>query len=89
MAWLMLSLKSKEQKKEDAMRTIATILGIIAPATVHAAEHATETTAGPMAWIFAGFCALVVVTQAVPAVMLLAGMIKGLVAKGENAEAGN
>jgi hypothetical protein len=71
------------------MRTLATIIGTIAPATAFAAEHATETTVGPLAWIFAGFCALVVVSQAVPAVMLLAGMIKGVVTKPEKTEARN
>ena len=36
---------------------------------------------GLLTWTFCGFCALVVVAQAVPAVMLLTGMIKGLVTK--------
>jgi hypothetical protein len=36
---------------------------------------------GLLAWTFCGFCALVVVAQAVPAVLLMAGMIKGLVTR--------
>ena len=72
------------------MRTLATIIGIIAPATVHAAEHAAENSGSFLVWIFAGMCALVVVGQVVPAIMLLTGMIKGLVARTEEkAEAKN
>ena len=36
---------------------------------------------GLLTWAFCGFCALVVVAQAVPAVMLMAGMVKGLATK--------
>ncbi len=65
------------------MRTIATIIGIIAPATAFAAENAVETSASPLVWIFAGFCAMVVVAQIVPAVMLMTGIVKGLVSATE------
>lgn len=36
---------------------------------------------GLLAWAFCGFCALMVVAQAVPAVLLMAGMAKGLVTR--------
>lgn len=36
---------------------------------------------GLLAWAFCGFCALLVVAQAVPAMLLMAGMIKGLITK--------
>jgi heme exporter protein D len=65
------------------MKTLATIIGTIAPATAYAAEHAAEQSNGLFVWIFAGMCALVVVAQIVPAIMLLTGMIKGLVARKE------
>ena len=38
-------------------------------------------------WIFLGFCALIVVAQLVPALLLLAGMVKGVVTKGEEEKA--
>ena len=65
------------------MKTLASIIGIIAPATVCAAEHATEAESGIFVWIFAGMCALVLVAQVVPAFMLLTGMIKGLAGRKE------
>ena len=65
------------------MKTLATILGTIAPATVYAADHAVEQSNGIFVWIFAGMCALVVVAQIVPAIMLLTGMVKGLVTRKE------
>lgn len=72
------------------MKTLTTLIGIITPVTVCAAERAAEESSGPLVWIFAGMCALVVVAQIVPAVMLLTGMIKGLVSRTEKkAEAEN
>ncbi len=35
------------------------------------------------AWIFLGFCALVVVAQLIPAALLFIGIIKGVFQKGE------
>ena len=69
---------------------ITTIIGTIAPATAFAANHGlTEDNSGIMVWAFLGFCALIVVAQVVPAVLLATGMVKGMVAvaKGETAEA--
>lgn len=33
-----------------------------------------------LVWLFLGFCSMIVVLQLVPAIMLLVGMVKGLVA---------
>ena len=30
-------------------------------------------------WVFLGFCALIVVAQVIPAVLLMTGMVKGVV----------
>jgi hypothetical protein len=62
------------------MRTLATIIGIIAPATAFAADKVTNTVfvSGPLILLFLGFCALVVVIQCIPALMMLYGMIKGI-----------
>ena len=46
---------------------------------------------GPLILLFLGFCALVVVVQCVPAIIMLVGMIKGTVSAktGEMVEAKN
>ena len=61
------------------MRAIATLMGILAPATAMAATGAMEDNSGIFVWVFLGFCALIVVAQIVPAVLLLTGMVKGVV----------
>ena len=65
------------------MKTLATLIGTIAPATAFAAANATAGNDGIFVWIFLGFFALVVVGQLVPAVMLIIGMVKGITAKTE------
>lgn len=40
---------------------------------------------GPLILLFLGFCALVVVIQCIPAIIMLTGMIKGVVSNRENA----
>ncbi|MDD2851943.1 MAG: hypothetical protein PHY09_08610 [Desulfuromonadaceae bacterium] len=63
------------------MKALATIMGIIAPATTFAASGATGNVfvSGPLILLFLGFCALVVVIQCIPAMIMLYGMIKGTV----------
>jgi len=63
------------------MRALATIMGIIAPATAFAASGAGEEGSGIFVWIFLGFFAMIVVGQLVPALMLITGLVKGIVAK--------
>ena len=65
------------------MKALATIMGIIAPATAFAASGAAEEGSGVFVWIFLGFFALIVVGQLVPAAMLITGMVKGIVSKNE------
>ena len=65
------------------MKALATIMGIIAPATAFAASGAGEEGSGIFVWIFLGFFAMIVVGQLVPAVMLITGLIKGLASKKE------
>ena len=60
------------------MKALATIMGIIAPATAFAASGAREDSSGIFVWVFLGFCALIVVAQVVPAVLLMCGMVKGV-----------
>ena len=61
------------------MRALITIMGIIAPATAFAATGLSEDNSGIFVWVFLGFCALIVVAQVSPAVLLMTGMVKGLV----------
>ena len=63
------------------MKALATILGIIAPATAFAASGASEEGNGIFVWIFLGFFAVIVVGQLVPAVMLFTGLVKGITTK--------
>jgi len=68
------------QQREDVMkttlRTIAAALLAVTPA--FAASGAEAEPHGILFYLFIGFGALVVVTQLVPGLMLLGGMIKGL-----------
>jgi hypothetical protein len=70
------------------MRTlINTLMAMIATATPALAAAGTGSGhSGIFVWIFFGFCALIVVAQIVPALLLLAGMVKGVVSKGEEKE---
>ena len=65
------------------MRALATVMGIIAPATAFAASGAGDDGSGIFVWIFLGFFAVIVVGQLIPAVMLITGLVKGIAAKAE------
>ena len=60
------------------MRVLTTLMGILAPVTAFAASGAREDSSGVIVWVFLGFCALIVVAQIIPAVMLMFGMAKGI-----------
>jgi hypothetical protein len=65
------------------MKTLAALIGTMAPATVFAAENAPAGSDGIFVWIFLGFFAVIVVGQLIPAFVLIAGLLKGLTAKTE------
>lgn len=69
------------------MRTLAAIIATLAPATAFAASNLHEDNSGIFVWLFLGFCALIVVVQVMPAVILMMGFAKGLTAKMTRAEA--
>ena len=46
--------------------------------TVWAADAAREDNSGLFVWIFLAFCALIVVAQLIPALMMLLGIAKGV-----------
>lgn len=60
------------------MRALTTLMGIIAPVAAFAASGAREDSSGIFVWVFLGFCALIVVAQVVPAILLMFGMAKGI-----------
>lgn len=60
---------------------ITTIAGALAPVTAFAAANGLrEDNSGIFVWVFLGFCALIVVAQVIPAILLMTGMVKGVVA---------
>jgi hypothetical protein len=56
----------------------ATVAAILPAATAFAASGAREDNIGFFAWMFMGFCGVIIVGQFVPAIMLMLGMAKGL-----------
>jgi len=65
--------------EEDIMRAlITTIIGTIAPATAFAASAPHVDNSGIFSWIFLGFCALIIMMQVMPAILMMVGMVKGL-----------
>ncbi|MFA7402361.1 MAG: hypothetical protein WC007_00080 [Pelobacteraceae bacterium] len=58
---------------------ITTIVGTLAPVAAYAASGVREDTSGIFVWVFLGFCALIVVAQVIPAVLMMTGMVKGVV----------
>ncbi len=65
------------------MKTLAALIGSMAPAAAFAAENAPAANDGIFIWIFLGFFALIVVGQLIPAVMLIIGLVKGAGARTE------
>jgi hypothetical protein len=55
---------------------IAAFLGNVTP--LWAADAAREDNSNLFVWIFLAFCALIVVAQLVPAMMMLLGFAKGV-----------
>ncbi|ABB33145.1 hypothetical protein GeomeDRAFT_1483 [Geobacter metallireducens RCH3] len=62
--------------KRSLAQTIAVWLGMAVPAL--AASGAREDNSGIFVWIFLGFCALIVVAQLLPALLMMLGFAKGL-----------
>ncbi len=68
-------------------RILATLTGsVLVPASAaFAATPAREDNSGIVVWAFLGICALIVVAQLVPAVMVMLGLVKGVASKKEEA----
>ncbi len=63
------------------MKALATIIGLIAPATAFASTAGREDSSGLFVWIFLGFCALIITAQVVPAALMFFGLAKGIAGK--------
>jgi len=57
---------------------IATLLGSVSNAF---AASARQDDSGIFVWGFLGFCALIVVAQVIPALLVMFGLAKGIVSK--------
>ena len=62
------------------MKTIskAIALSLVASSSAYAAAGSAPQDAGLLVYLFAGFFAVIIITQLVPATILLFGMIKGI-----------
>ena len=69
--------------KATLSAVMMSMVGMVSPAL---AAGAREDHSGIVVWVFLGFCALIVIAQLVPAVLLMTGMIKGVAAPREAAE---
>ena len=67
------------------MRALATIAGIITPATAFASAGRTDNS-GMFVWGFLGFCAVIIVAQALPAILMLVGAARGIKTRTEARE---
>jgi len=82
-------------KKEMTMKTKQTLTTVCSAAAISlvtstaalASSGATNKVfvSGPLILLFLGFCALVVVVQCIPAVIMFYGMIKGIASSKEKA----
>jgi hypothetical protein len=65
----------------NTLKTVcsAVVLSLVTSTAVLASPGATNKVfvSGPLILLFLGFCALVVVIQCIPAIIMLYGMIKG------------
>ncbi|AJE04227.1 hypothetical protein [Geobacter pickeringii] len=63
-------------KRSTFAHAVALWIGTVVPAL--AASGAREDNSGIFVWIFLGFCALIIVAQLLPAVLMMFGFAKGL-----------
>ena len=72
------------------LRTIATaaVATMTAATPAFAAPTYTDNS-GLLVWTFLGFCAVIVVAQVLPAVMMMVGIVKGVASEHTEAHAHN
>ena len=72
--------------KAKAMFSAALSWLLVSATPVLAAGAVREDHSSIVVWAFLGFCALIVIAQLLPALLLLTGLVKGAVAPREMAE---
>jgi hypothetical protein len=77
------SAVKQQANKEEIMKKLETAIATLGMVLLAAPAFAVDTTkvynSGILVLVFLGICALFVVSQMIPAIILLCGMIKGLV----------
>ena len=61
-----------------ALITTIASLAVLVPVAAFAASSNHVDNSGIFVWIFLGFCALIVMAQVIPAILLVFGMMKGI-----------
>ena len=63
------------------MKTLFVLIATLIPSFAFAATSSFGHTdnSGILVWAFLGMCAMIVVAQVVPAILLMTGMVKGIV----------
>ena len=69
-------------------RATAAVATLAAVTPAFAAPTYTDNS-GLLVWSFLGFCAVIVVAQVLPAVMMMVGMVKGVATEGTEVRARN
>ena len=58
------------------MKTLSVLMAVLVPTTSFASHFAPDNS-GLLVWSFLGMCSLVVLSQLIPAMMVVVGTIKG------------
>jgi hypothetical protein len=61
------------------MKIIATLAGVLAPVSAFAATGLVENNSGICVFMFFGYCALIVIVQFIPAILLFICLVKVIV----------
>lgn len=64
--------------KSTLLKTVIALVGATATSAYAATSGTTPEGTGILVWFFVGFGALIVILQAIPALVLFASMLKGL-----------
>ena len=59
------------------------VMALCSASSAYAATGAREDNSGIFVWAFLGLCALIVVAQVMPALLMLSGLVKGMEKKKE------
>ena len=75
--------------KTTVTRIASAVAATMATAAPAFAAPTYTDNSGLLVWSFLGFCAVIVVAQVLPAVMMMGGMVKGLSTETAEAKAHN